>query len=380
MICIVTPSADAYSETFIRAHIERLPAKVHVLSGGHLPTHADGQALLSNYSLAQRIQFRLMQRRRGLPWNQEAKQGAAIEGFLRRHRIRAVLAEFGPTGVAIMGVCHQNAIPLVVHFHGYDAYQQATLEHEGRFYPELFQKAAAIIAVSHDMERQLLALGAPRATLHYNPCGIDVSMFQGAQPGEVGPVFVAVGRFVDKKAPQLTLLAFRRVLQDVPAARLTMIGDGVLWEACKQLSRALGVAHAVDFAGARTHAQVAATMLTARAFVQHSLRTSYGDSEGTPVVVLEAGASGLPVVSTRHAGIPDVVLDGETGFLVEEGDVDGMAQAMIRLAQDPQLAAKMGQAGRKRVEEHFSMDRSIANLWRIIESVIEGDRKTNAHS
>jgi len=150
-----------------------------------------------------------------------------------------------------------------------------------------------------------------------------------------------------------------------------MIGDGPLWGTCQRLAEQLEITDRVSFLGVREHAEVAARMQSARAFVQHSITALSGDSEGTPVAVLEAQASGLPVVSTRHAGIPDVVLEGQTGFLVDEGDVDGMAQAMIRLAQDPNLAQSMGAAGRARVEAEFSMDRSIANLWQIIETAIE---------
>ena len=98
------------------------------------------------------------------------------------------------------------------------------------------------------------------------------------------------------------------------------------------------------------------------------LRLFRGD--GTPVAVLEASATGLPVVATRHAGIPDVVLDGETGLLVDEGDVEGMAAQMIRLADDPELAARLGRAGRQRVCAEFSMEKSIAGLWSIIEGAI----------
>jgi glycosyltransferase involved in cell wall biosynthesis len=372
-ICIVSPSLNTYSETFIRAHIEQLPAETHVLYGGHLPTYADdGESLIQKYNVLQRLRFRLKQQSRGLPWDHEAKHERAIERFLQEHQIQAVLAEYGPTGVAMMEICERVGIPLVVHFHGYDAYRDDALGTAGKRYPELFDIAAAIIAVSHDMEKQLIALGAPRGKVHLNPCGVDLSQFGGALSAEASPVFVGVGRFVDKKGPLLTLLAFRTVLDRVPDARLVMIGDGPLWEASKQLARALGVAHAVELPGVQSHGQVAGAMRQARAFVQHSLRTSYGDSEGTPVAVLEACATGLPVVSTRHAGIPDVVLDGETGFLVDEGDVEGMAEAMLRLARDPQLAARMGQAGHRRTEQHFSMEKSIRSLWRIIENSLKG--------
>jgi glycosyltransferase involved in cell wall biosynthesis len=88
------------------------------------------------------------------------------------------------------------------------------------------------------------------------------------------------------------------------------------------------------------------------------------------VAVLEASASGLPVVATRHAGIPDVVIHEKTGLLVEEGDVDGMAESMIRLAKDPDLAYRLGRAGRARIEAEFTLDKSMTNLWRIIERAI----------
>jgi colanic acid/amylovoran biosynthesis glycosyltransferase len=100
--------------------------------------------------------------------------------------------------------------------------------------------------------------------------------------------------------------------------------------------------------------------------VQHSVVASDGNSEGMPNSILEASASGLPVVATRHAGIPEVVLDGETGFLVEERDVEGMARQMARLVMEPALAEELGRAGRKRMQESFSIDSRIARLWAIV--------------
>lgn len=371
-IAVATPSTSAYSETFIRAHIEHLPAEVHVLSGGHLPIYGDGEPLLKAYNLLQRAQFRLTQQRKGLSWDGHEKHLAAIEGFLRQHRIQAVLAEYGPTGAAMMQACERAEVPFVVHFHGFDAYKTTILQEYNVAYSKLFEHAAAIIAVSRDMCRQLNKLGAPEHKLYYNPCGVDTSLFSGTALKAALPVFVAVGRFVDKKGPLLTLLAFRQAIDVVPDARLVVIGEGPLLEAARQLADVLRMSHAVDLRGMQPHEVVIGAMREARVFVQHSLRPSDGDSEGTPVAVLEASASGLPVISTKHAGIPDVVIDGETGILVEERDVEGMAQAMIRLAKDPQLAAQMGQAGRRRIEEHFSMEKSIGNLWKIIETVIQG--------
>ena len=111
-------------------------------------------------------------------------------------------------------------------------------------------------------------------------------------------------------------------------------------------------------------------MQQARAFVQHSVTTSYGDSEGTPVAILEASASGLPIVSTEHGGIVDAVLHNETGFLVPECDVDGMAHFMLQLALNPNLAQKLGQAARQHMQSNFSMERTIQLLWQILSTAM----------
>jgi glycosyltransferase involved in cell wall biosynthesis len=221
------------------------------------------------------------------------------------------------------------------------------------------------------MEKQLLDLGVSREKIHYNVYGVDTNLFRDGRPDKNPPTFIAVGRFVDKKAPQLTLLAFRKVLDRCSSARLIMIADGPLLESCRQIVHALKMTNAVEFLGPKKHNEVAKIMNGARAFVQHSVTTSHGDAEGTPVGVLEAGSSGLPVVSTRHAGIRDVVLEGKTGFLVDEFDVAGMAEQMIALVEQPERALELGRNARKHIEDNFSLEESINNLWRIILNCIK---------
>lgn len=366
--CIVTRSRDAYSETFIRAHIERLPGRVRVLYGKPLPLYtSDDEPLLASPTL-HRLYRAAARRLPGIAEDHFVTR--ALRKYFCRSRVDLVLAEYGMSGVAVLDACRNAGLPLVVHFHGFDAYNHRILEGPGRRYPELFEYASALIAVSHDMERQLRGLGAPPAKVHYNPCGVDLELFEEGQPAEAPPRFLAVGRFVDKKAPHLTVQAFKRVVDEVPEARLTMIGDGYLLDMCKELASELGVAERVSFPGVRPHGEVASTMGGARAFVQHSVTTEYGDSEGTPVAILEAGASGLPVVATRHAGIPDVVVNGKTGLLVDEGDVTEMAKHMLQLAQEPELAANLGRAARQHIEDHFTMSKSIAKLWHILQGVL----------
>jgi colanic acid/amylovoran biosynthesis glycosyltransferase len=372
-ICVVHPSEGVYSETFIRQHVEMLPGDS--VYGGPWPTWYNGGLPL--------IRWRLLTRGIGflathfLNLAPEYFSQRAFARYLRQNAIDVVLAEYGPTGVEVRGCCRDAGVPLVVHFHGYDAHSTPVVEEHRVAYRQLFTEAAAVIAVSQTMAEQLLALGVPDQKLHLNPCGVNLDAFERASPGLAKPRFLTVGRFVDKKAPHLTLLAFARVVEACPEARLTMVGEGSLLECCKQLTGALGISESVEFTGAVGHDRVAALMAGTRAFVQHSVRTTYGDSEGTPVAVLEASATGLPVVSTRHAGIQEAVVHGETGFLVPEKDVNAMAGYMIQLATNPRLAASMGAAGRQWMRGNYSADKSIQGLMAILQGAVVQSRGRN---
>lgn len=366
-VCIVTPYLPVVSETFIRGHVDRLPART-VLVHGWPPSIGDSPVL----SWPTRVGYKL--RKRILRNGGGGEMTAAYVAAFRRFRTDAVLAEYGTTGIDVMEACGKSAIPLIVHFHGYDASVHELLARHANDYLNMFEQAAAIVAVSRTMQQKLISLGAPSEKVHYNPYGINCQQFSGAQPRNAAPLLLAVGRFVEKKAPQLTLRAFAQAHKASPEGRLRMVGAGPLLDECRALIEELKIDDAVTLLGAQPHEVVQQEMRLARAFVQHSVQASNGDCEGTPVGILEACASGLPVISTRHAGIMDVVVEGQTGFLTEEHDVQGMADNMLQLIRDPELAGRMGRAARLRVENHFSQEQSDSCLWAIIEGCIAGRR------
>ena len=359
MICILWPGRGTYG-TFIHAHLKYLPAKTQILHGGNFPRfYGDNEPLEP-----QNIFYRLYRKVSVSVFKIASAtfQERGLTQFFIKNGVDVVLAEMPQIAAAVLPSVRAAQKPLFVYFHGgSDTNVNPYLS--GINYTELFQYAAGIFVVSRDLEHQLLRMRAPRDKLFYNPCGVDITLFKGGDPGKAPLVFLSVGRFVDVKGPHLTILAFQRVMEAIPEARLLMMGEGRLWEACKLLVQGLKLTDSVEFLGYQSHERVAEIMTRVRAFVQHSIRTSYGGKEGTPCTILEAGASGLPVVATRHAGITDAVLHGETGFLVEEGDVEGMAQHMIQLAREPELARRLGCAARKRIESEFSMDKSINCLW-----------------
>jgi colanic acid/amylovoran biosynthesis glycosyltransferase len=228
-ISVVTPYLPAVSETFIRAHIEGLPAKVVLVYGW--PPCVDGQPVLSTSNRAFHKVWRKVS-----GGDLDRVTTAAYVKVFRRHRVAAVLAEYGTTGVLAVAACRQLDIPLVVHFHGFDASVHAVLQDNADRYRDMFREAAAVIAVSRPMQRKLISIGAPAEKVHYNPYGIDCREFAGADPAAAPPIFVGAGRFIEKKSPELTLQAFAEVRRAVPEARLRMVGDGPLLDRCRELA------------------------------------------------------------------------------------------------------------------------------------------------
>jgi glycosyltransferase involved in cell wall biosynthesis len=224
------------------------------------------------------------------------------------------------------------------------------------------------------MKEQLIYLGADAHKVFYQPDFVDLSLYQHVDVSNNPPVCLAIGRFAETKSPHLTILAFHKVLAQIPEARLVMVGKdggGELFEACHILVRALRIAHAVDFKGILPPAQIYDLMKTSRVFVQHSLTTPlHEDKEGTPVAVMEASAAGLPVVATTHAGIKDVIIPKETGILVDEFDIEAMAEAIIELLQNDTKVKQMGQAGSAYIHQHPQIAHYTNHLEKILKSAI----------
>ena len=171
-----------------------------------------------------------------------------------------------------------------------------------------------------------------------------------------------MGRFANKKAPYLTIMAFDLVVKVHPDAELIVAGDGPLIDTCINLSKQFKIDNHIKFVGIVDGEKAMQLMEDSICFVQHSITAQNGDMEGTPVAILEACAAGLPVVSTRHAGISDVIIHGETGYLCEEGDIQAMSKYMSELASDFDKAKQMGENARTFVIANYSLDRHIKIL------------------
>jgi colanic acid/amylovoran biosynthesis glycosyltransferase len=367
-LCIIKPNKDAFSETFIQAHIDRLPGNKKVLYGGSFPVYDDE----GNYLIRSKIGLLSYLIQKRLFNKKDIKvRTNALANYLKVQQIDVVLAEYGMVGAMVTEACKKADVPLVIHYHGADVHHRDTVAAYLPWYKKSFEYASALVAVSGDMVEALKKLGAPADKLILNPYGVDTTKFIQANVAVSASNFLAVGRFVEKKSPSSVIQAFKIVADKFADAHLWMVGTGPLLESTKQLVAALNLDDKVTFTGILSAQKIQELMQHSRCFVQHSVTAADGDMEGTPNTILEAGASGLAIVSTLHAGIKEAVINGETGYLVAEHDVTGMANYMLKIAGDVQLAATLGDKEAAHIRKNYDITNRINNLAAILQKAIK---------
>jgi glycosyltransferase involved in cell wall biosynthesis len=302
-------------------------------------------------------------------------------------RPRLIHAHFGPDGGFATSLATALKLPLIVTFHGYDAtwkpaspprWLDLCLRPE-HFFRQLalqrrrvpFRSAIALVAVSQFIRTQLVELGCPpeKIVVHYT--GIDLAQFR-PDPAQVRqPIVLFVGRLVEKKGVSLLLAAMAQVQAEYPVAQLVIIGDGGL--RCPLEKQAQSLLHC-RFLGAQTPAQVRYWMNQSWLLCAPSITAASGDAEGLGMALLEAQAMGLPVVASRSGGIPEAVVDQQTGVLVAEGDVTGLAAAILQLLRSREWRDHLAQAGRRHVEQHFDLHQNTLRLEALYGSVVHCHR------
>ena len=296
--------------------------------------------------------------------------------------LRLIHAHFGPDGVYAMAIAEKLAIPFLVTFHGYDiTISRKAVWQTGKFlyYQLLFyeetlkKKAAAFIAVSQFIRTKLLEKGYPEDKIIQHYIGVDTVKFSPASRKSDKRYILCVGRHTQKKGIDTLLRAFARIARKHPSISLIQVGTGPMTAGFHALTKALGINNRVHFLGAQPHETVLNLMRGAEIFALPSQTAKNGDSEALGIVFNEASACGVPIVSTWHGGIPEAVLDGETGFLVPEKDDAALAEKLDTLLCDPTLAKKMGKRGREFVCEMFDIRKQTLKLEAIYDALAHKD-------
>jgi len=295
----------------------------------------------------------------------------ATRQALREIRPDIILAHFGGTGAAIAPVARELGIPLVVVFHAFDLFMR---QFRPKTYAALWEAGAQAVAVSEHGKRRLLELGCPAKRARVIHCGVDLSRFatDAAQPNGTGFRLVSIGRLVEKKGFDDLLRAVARIQQHLAEpVRLDIWGDGPLKNTLEDLTCKLGLRRVVTFQGVAASAFVPQLLRQYDAFVLASKTARNGDTEGIPITILEAQATGLPVVATRHAGIPEALPPAHQEWLAREGDVEDLTRILSSLASQRARWRWIGLAGRKWVTRNFSLNDEIAAYRRLFEEIVK---------
>jgi len=372
-LAVIAPQIGALSETFIRRHMENLlPQRTVVVANtkdkpyaGHWDVECP-QLILNHLHRKRSIVQRAYQKVANQFVQEKDRSLVATKKFMKQHQVGVILCEYLDLSVRWLPIAQSLGIPFYAHAHGYDVSIRLQDEEWREKYQQLSQ-ATGIITMNQPSRQRLIELGIPAENIQVIPYGIDVPPEPCQHPPKEIVKCLAVGRMVGKKAPILTLDAFRRASEYYPNLHLDYVGTGALLSAVRQYILAFNLADKVTLHQGQPNTVVRQLMQEADIFLQHSMTDfDTGDEEGLPVAILEAMGCALPIVSTQHAGIPEAVLEGQTGFLVEEGKSTAMAERIIDLAKDHEKRVQLGYAGWEKAKDQFTWEQERKELCRLM--------------
>jgi len=391
-IACFLPAFPVLSETFILNRITGLIERGHQVdlfaerSGDLHITHAD----VRHFRLLERTQFwnvpRTITRRvvkglraalanvftrprlvlNSLNYPRYGLAAASLVPLLAGTRLRqrreydVLYCHFGPTGLIVTALRDLGLLEgkIATAFYGYDLTMIPKRFGPG-VYERLFRWGDLFLPLCHGFHRRLAEMGCDAATNIVHPIGVDCNRytFSPRQPPADGPIrIVTIARMVEKKGLEYGLHALQRVAGRCSNLEYVIIGDGPRRARIERLVDELNLRRLVRFEGWMPQQRVVKTLAQSHLLLAPSVTAGDGDQEGTPMVIMEAAATGMPVISTLHSGIPEIVRDGVSGYLVPERDVEALADRLAALLEHPQRWENMGRAGRRIVEERFNID------------------------
>jgi len=380
-VVYVTPDVGRVSETFVSDLVRGLSEKVASLTvicnNDQRTVSSDTYQVeevpfLNLQTVVDRLCFRLYgirqkrNQQHNLLMHQARKQ---LRPVLRREEPDVAYVDFGRTAAAAHAPLVELGIPFVAHFHGADITSQLSDAAYRRELQKIFRDASALIVASHHVRRLLVLEGASSEKIEVVRLGIDL---EGTEPlswqmrKDDPPSIVFLGRFAPKKHPVALVEAFRLVKNEVPDATLTMIGDGPEMSRVRERIQRHELQSSVTLQGALPRKEALSIVRKHWIYAQHSVTARSGDQEGFGISLAEAAALELPVVSTLHNGIPEQVINGETGFLVREHDYEAMAERLVNLLGTPNKAEEMGMAGSENIEDLCNERQRTAKIASIL--------------
>lgn len=280
--------------------------------------------------------------------------------FVKKNNISLLHAHHGQLGILLLPFKEATSLPLVTSIRGRDA----TLAHQPIGYLEnmkkLFEQGERFFPVCQYLADRIIEWGCPPEKIRVLYGGVDLSRYHYRAPSLEGSQnILSVGRLVEKKGHHILIKAFHKIREKFPKATLTVIGGGELQEELLALAKQLKLGDSFQLLNHLHKDKVREYMSNADLFCAASLEAANGDVEGIPNTLKEAMALGVPVISTTHAGIPELITHNHEGFLVQENNVDELAAALEFMLNNRQQWEPFTIAARKKVETHFDAKQQL---------------------
>jgi colanic acid/amylovoran biosynthesis glycosyltransferase len=301
------------------------------------------------------------------------RYGMFFDKFCETLKPQLFQAHFGFEAARWLNFLEKTGVPLVTTFYGQDVSKLGRVPKWQKRYARLFDYGVAVLAEGTHLKSQLINIGCPERKIFVQHLGVELNKYpqkpnEGKERRE-RTIILQVSSFREKKGIEYSLEAISRVRERIPAIEYRLIGwgdDDKSSQAVLSLIRKLRLSDCVKLLGIMRHDAMIEEMLAADIFLHPSITALDGDNEGgAPVCVIEASAMGLPIVSTIHADIPEVVIDQKSGFLAPERDSAALAEHIVNLVENPQLRAEFGRAGRRHISQEYDLGVQLEKLEEI---------------
>ncbi|WP_419955553.1 glycosyltransferase [Neobacillus niacini] len=295
--------------------------------------------------------------------------------YVEKNKLSLIHAHHGQLGLLMLPFKEETNLPLVTSFRGRDA----TLANQPVGYLDgmkmLFEQGECFFPVCQHLAHRINLWGCPADKIRVLYGGVDLNLFPYKGPNLQGTQNIfSIGRLVEKKGHHVLMQAFKKIKAKFPRATLTIIGGGELESYIKSLAAQLNLGTSFRLLNRVPKSQVPELMGQADIFCAPSLTASNGDVEGIPNTIKEAMATGIPVVATNHAGIPEIITNNQDGILVRENDVDHLAQALEFMLLNRQLWEGYALAARQNVEQNFDQTKQLLLQAKYYDELLGGSR------
>ena len=306
-----------------------------------------------------------------LTWSYSTRH---FEKVIKENNAKLLHAHFGTMGVRYLKLKKNLNLPMITTFYGHDVSIVQRKSYWKKRYIQLFQEGELFLTEGNNMKNELIKLGCPENKIIIQHLGVDLNMFDfipRTLPEDGNIIILIAGSFREKKGIPYAIEAFAKVKENHPTIQLRILGDGEMRNQIESLIAELDMLDSVTILGYQSYDVFLKEMTNAHIFMQPSITAQDGDTEGgAPVAILEAQATGLPVISSYHADIPEVVVDGKSALLAPEKDVEMLTKHLEYLVEHPDVWEEMGRAGREHVEQEYDVLMQVEKLEKIYDGCV----------